>query len=77
MRISKYPSGYQFEVSAENPQIFSANDINRFIELDNQLCRNKQDNAEWLRLKRSFARAVDCADCSTEVDGDILTITLY
>lgn len=77
MRISKYPSGHQFEVSSENTQMFSAKDIKRFIELDNLFYRNKQDGAEWFRLKRSFARVVDCTDCSTEVDGDILTITLY
>ena len=77
MRFSTYESGHQFVVSAENPELFSAEDIKRFIELDNPFYRNKQDSTEWLRLKRSFARTVNCTDCQTEVDGDILTITLY
>lgn len=76
MRSSKFPVGYKFIVSAEDPKLFSSNDIKRFIELDKLVYRNKQENSEWIRLKRSFANIVECADCSTKVEDNTLIIIL-
>lgn len=77
MRNSNYESGHQFVVSFENPQMFSPIDIKRFIELDTQFHRNKQEDAEWIRLRRSFARTVGCSDCKAEADETTLIITLF
>lgn len=76
MRFSKFPEGYKFIVSVEDPQLFSSDDIKRFIELDKIYSRNKQENSEWIRLRRSFAKVVNCADCTTKVEDNTLIITL-
>ncbi len=77
MRKSKYPSGTVFEVSADNPQMFSVEDIKRYIELDNLICLSKQKRAEYISIRRSLAKTVDCPDARVDVKGETLVITLY
>lgn len=76
MRFSKFPPGHKFIVSAEDPQLFSSDDIKRFLELDKMYYRNNQDNSEWLRLRRSFAKVVNCPGCTIEVEDNTLIITI-
>ena len=75
MRFSPYPKGTKFEVSEENPQMFSAEDIKRFLELENILCRNKQEQSEYIRVRNSLAKSINCNAVDIDVYGNILTIT--
>lgn len=75
MRFSPYPKGTKFEVSVENPQMFSAEDIKRFLELENTFCRNKQEHAEYIRVRSSLAKSIDCNAVDIVIDGNTLTIT--
>lgn len=76
MSFSKFPTGTVIEISVESPQMFSIKDIKRYIELDEKICRNRQERREWIGLRRSFARAFNCSECFIEVEDDTLFITL-
>ena len=76
MRFSAYQKGTIFEVSEENPQLFSAKDIKRFLELENNFCRNKQEQTEYIRVRRSLAKSIDCNAVDIDVKGNILMITV-
>lgn len=75
MRFSQYPKGTKFEVSEENPQMFSGEDIKRFLELKNIFCRNKQEQAEYIRVRNSLAKSINCNAVDIVVNGNNLTIT--
>ena len=75
MRLSAYRKGTIFEVSEENPQMFSVKDIKRFLELENNFCRNKQEQIEYVRVRRSLAKSIDCNAVDIDVKGNILMIT--
>ena len=76
MRFSKYPSGTILEVSAENPDKFPVKDIERFIQLDTYLYHNKQEEAEYIRIRRSFAKIVGCPDVIIFREGELLKIVM-
>ena len=76
MRFSKYPKGTVFEVSVDNPKEFSVEDIQKYLELSNCGCLDKQHWSEFISVKRSLANAVGCPDANIKVCDDTLIITL-
>ena len=75
MRFSPYPKGTKFEVSVENPQMFAVEDIKRFLELENTFCRNKQEQAEYIRVRNALAKTINCNAVDIDVYGNTLSIT--
>ena len=55
--------------------MFSVKDIKRFLELENNFCRNKQEQIEYVRVRRSLAKSIDCNAVDIDVKGNILMIT--
>ncbi len=77
MRFSKYPSGTLFEVSVDNSKMFSVEDIKRYLELADRVCLDKQERAEFIRIRRSIAHTVSCPDVKIDVSDGSLIITLF
>ena len=76
MRFSEYSKGAVIEASIEDPKVFSIENITRYIQLDEKLCLNKQEQAEMLCIRRAMANSIQCTDCKIEVDGNTLYITV-
>ena len=76
MHFSKYPKGTILEVSIENPHEFSVKDINRYLQLVEKPYLTKGEQAEFIRIRRAMANAIQCTDCNIEIDGSMLLITV-
>lgn len=76
MRFSEYKSGTVFEISIDNPQRISIEDIKRYLELSSCVYPNKQEWFELISLRRKIAHIFNCMDADIEVKGNTLIVTL-
>lgn len=76
MRFLEYKPATVFEISIDNPQMFSIDDIKRYLELSSFVCPNKQEWSKLISLRRNIAYTVNCMDADIKVKGDALIVTL-